>query len=314
MNSLRHATPDGKEDVCPKRLVGGLNRQHMVIRHNRVVEIPFLNRLQFQAQLCLANDLLVLGPDWRWTVLGIRIILWNTHRVDGLQRNCRNQCPQHLAAGHHSRREIQRHQLGFRPNFGRGRIVAVANQNFRMMARLAKDSIDLRMNQWECKSTAKVYRPPKRLPSNDSTALAQARIKLEVSACFPYSWATLLDLYDIMKRIAQYLGLTALMFALTGCSPSSEKPVADSSSNANSNTSAPSKTVEVSNETGITNSQAVDVPVLTPLTVTENPQGQSVVAGTLVVLDVAANGSRRSVINGIKMEPRWTVRPSLRCR
>ena len=52
-----------------------------------------------------------------------------------------------------------------------------------------------------------------------------------------------------------------------------------------------SYSVEVSNEAGITNSQAVDVIVLTPLTVTENPQGQSVVAGTLAVLNVAANGS-----------------------
>ena len=52
-----------------------------------------------------------------------------------------------------------------------------------------------------------------------------------------------------------------------------------------------SYSVEVSNEAGITNSQAVDVMVLTPLTVTENPQGQSVVAGTLAVLNVAANGS-----------------------
>ena len=52
-----------------------------------------------------------------------------------------------------------------------------------------------------------------------------------------------------------------------------------------------SYSVAVSNEAGITNSQAVDVLVLTPLTVTGNPQGQSVVAGTLVVLDVAANGS-----------------------
>ena len=52
-----------------------------------------------------------------------------------------------------------------------------------------------------------------------------------------------------------------------------------------------SYSVEVSNEAGITNSQSVDVRVLTPLTVTENPQGQSVVAGALLVLDVAANGS-----------------------
>ena len=52
-----------------------------------------------------------------------------------------------------------------------------------------------------------------------------------------------------------------------------------------------SYSVEVSNEAGITNSHAVDVLVLTPLAVTEHPQGQSVVAGALVVLDVAANGS-----------------------
>ena len=52
-----------------------------------------------------------------------------------------------------------------------------------------------------------------------------------------------------------------------------------------------SYSVEVSNEAGITNSDAVDVLVLTPLAVTEHPQGQSVVTGTLVVLDVAANGS-----------------------
>ena len=52
-----------------------------------------------------------------------------------------------------------------------------------------------------------------------------------------------------------------------------------------------SYSVEVSNEAGITNSQSVDVRVLTPLTVTVNPLGQSVVAGALLVLDVAANGS-----------------------
>ena len=52
-----------------------------------------------------------------------------------------------------------------------------------------------------------------------------------------------------------------------------------------------SYTVEVSNEAGITNSQSVNVLVLTPLAVTENPQGQSVIAGTFVVLDVSANGS-----------------------
>ena len=49
--------------------------------------------------------------------------------------------------------------------------------------------------------------------------------------------------------------------------------------------------VEVSNEAGITNSQAVDVLVLTQLTIPQQPQGQSVVAGRLVVLDVVANGS-----------------------
>ncbi|MBT3913344.1 MAG: hypothetical protein HOF22_09135 [Verrucomicrobia bacterium] len=54
---------------------------------------------------------------------------------------------------------------------------------------------------------------------------------------------------------------------------------------------AGSYTVEVSNEAGITNSQAVDVLVLTPLAVTKQPEGQLVVAGTLVVLDVVANGS-----------------------
>ncbi|MDE0867309.1 MAG: immunoglobulin domain-containing protein, partial [Rubripirellula sp.] len=52
-----------------------------------------------------------------------------------------------------------------------------------------------------------------------------------------------------------------------------------------------SYSVEVSNEAGITNSDAVDVLVLTPLTITQHPQGQSVVAGGLVVLDVVANGS-----------------------
>ncbi|MCP4887868.1 MAG: hypothetical protein GY904_14775, partial [Planctomycetaceae bacterium] len=88
----------------------------------------------------------------------------------------------------------------------------------------------------------KIYRPPKRLPSNDSTALDQTRIKLEAPAYFPYSRATLLDLYDIMKRIAQYLGLTALMFALTGCSPSSDKPGADGASKASGDTSSPAKT------------------------------------------------------------------------
>ena len=45
-----------------------------------------------------------------------------------------------------------------------------------------------------------------------------------------------------MKRIAQHLGLTALTFALTGCSPSSDKPAADGSSNASGDTSAPAKT------------------------------------------------------------------------
>ena len=52
-----------------------------------------------------------------------------------------------------------------------------------------------------------------------------------------------------------------------------------------------SYSVEVSNEAGITNSEAVDVLVLTPLTVTQQPQAQSVVAGTVVVLDVIADGS-----------------------
>ena len=52
-----------------------------------------------------------------------------------------------------------------------------------------------------------------------------------------------------------------------------------------------SYSVEVSNEAGITNSEAVDVRVLTPLTLTLHPQDQSMVAGTLVVLDVTANGS-----------------------
>jgi len=49
--------------------------------------------------------------------------------------------------------------------------------------------------------------------------------------------------------------------------------------------------VEVSNEAGITNSEGADVLVLTPLTLTQQPLAQSVVAGTLVVLDVVANGS-----------------------
>jgi len=52
-----------------------------------------------------------------------------------------------------------------------------------------------------------------------------------------------------------------------------------------------SYSVEVSNEAGITNSEAVDVLVLTPLTLTQQPQAQSVVAGALVVFDVVANGS-----------------------
>ena len=52
-----------------------------------------------------------------------------------------------------------------------------------------------------------------------------------------------------------------------------------------------SYSVEVSNEAGITNSEAVDVLVLTPLTLTQQPEAQSVVAGALVVLDVVANGS-----------------------
>ena len=45
-----------------------------------------------------------------------------------------------------------------------------------------------------------------------------------------------------MKHIAQYLGLTALTFALTGCSPSSDKPAADGSTKASGDTSAPAKT------------------------------------------------------------------------
>ena len=52
-----------------------------------------------------------------------------------------------------------------------------------------------------------------------------------------------------------------------------------------------SYSVEVSNEAGITNSEAVDVLVLTPLTLTQQPQAQSVVAGALVVFDVLANRS-----------------------
>ena len=45
-----------------------------------------------------------------------------------------------------------------------------------------------------------------------------------------------------MKRIAQYLGLTALTLALTGCSPSSDKPAPGGSSDASGDTSAPAKT------------------------------------------------------------------------
>ena len=45
-----------------------------------------------------------------------------------------------------------------------------------------------------------------------------------------------------MKRIAQHLGLTALTLALTGCSPSSDKPAPGGSSDASGNTSAPAKT------------------------------------------------------------------------
>ncbi|MBO56837.1 MAG: sugar ABC transporter substrate-binding protein, partial [Verrucomicrobiales bacterium] len=45
-----------------------------------------------------------------------------------------------------------------------------------------------------------------------------------------------------MKRIAQHLLLTALTLALTGCSPSSDKPAPGGSSNASGDTSAPAKT------------------------------------------------------------------------
>ena len=45
-----------------------------------------------------------------------------------------------------------------------------------------------------------------------------------------------------MKRIAQYVGLTALTLAITGCSPSSDKPAADGSSDTSGDTSAPAKT------------------------------------------------------------------------
>jgi len=45
-----------------------------------------------------------------------------------------------------------------------------------------------------------------------------------------------------MKRIAQYLGLTALTLAFAGCTPSSDKPAPDNSSDTSGDTSAPAKT------------------------------------------------------------------------
>ena len=45
-----------------------------------------------------------------------------------------------------------------------------------------------------------------------------------------------------MKRIAQYLGLTALTLTLTGCSPSTNKQAPGGSSDASGDTSAPAKT------------------------------------------------------------------------
>ncbi|GAA5507297.1 hypothetical protein Rcae01_02752 [Novipirellula caenicola] len=44
---LIHPHADGQQDVGVALLVGGLNRQHVIIRGNRFVERPFVDGLNF---------------------------------------------------------------------------------------------------------------------------------------------------------------------------------------------------------------------------------------------------------------------------
>jgi hypothetical protein len=46
VRSAGHAATDAQQNVAPERLIGGLDRQHVIIRLDRLVEVPFHDRSQ----------------------------------------------------------------------------------------------------------------------------------------------------------------------------------------------------------------------------------------------------------------------------
>ena len=63
-------------------MIGGLNCQHVIAGLDGLVEIPFLDRLQFQADAGGGNHFLVLGPDGRIFFESIRAALLVHHGID----------------------------------------------------------------------------------------------------------------------------------------------------------------------------------------------------------------------------------------
>src|SRR6266550_2078227 len=67
-------TSHREQDVRPQRLVASLNGEHMVGRFDRLVKVPFRDRLQLEFESGLPDGLAKRAPDGRFALLRVGIV------------------------------------------------------------------------------------------------------------------------------------------------------------------------------------------------------------------------------------------------
>ena len=144
---LNRAAAHREQDVGPQRLIGGLDGEHVIGTFDVLIKIPFENRLKLQRRTRLGEHGAELLPNGRFAFLRVGIIGGDAHRLAMIDGDRAQDRAQDLRDRDDPGGKIERDNLGVRPALGGGGVIAIGDEDFRVMARPREDAQDVRMSQ-----------------------------------------------------------------------------------------------------------------------------------------------------------------------